>query len=234
MIKHFILIFLSGAGLLACSSVQKVSVHSEPIPVIAENFDKPNFIDSLILPYSDSLDAEMNVVIATLDQSMEKNRPNGLLNNWSADALLNAFALDVTDAPLMSLLNVGGLRNTLNEGDITIGDIFKVMPFDNEVVLVKMPLSSLGLIGDYLKKSGGEPISGAEYSKGELKLVNEATTDFYYILTSDYLLNGGDKMDFFQEKIEFKYVGYLLRDVFIQQAKLQKNLIIKNDNRIQF
>ena len=58
-------------------------------------------------------------------------------------------------------------------------------------------------------------------------------TKYIWVITTDYLANGGDRMDFFQDAVERSDKKTLLRDVFIEEAKTQKNLIVSSENRIQ-
>ena len=236
MLKYIIL-FTVGAGLLACSSVNTISLNSSSSSnsdVLSQG-NEGNVIDSIVAPYREDLEAEMDEVIAYAEQAFEKGRPGGSLNNWSADALLQSQIGNARlSGPIFSLLNVGGLRNTINAGDVTLGDIFKVMPFDNEIVWVEMPVESLTDIAEYLIASGGEPIAGARLKNG--KLVVDGVTDdtkSIWILTSDYLMNGGDKMNFFQQKISVSHSNELLRDAFIRMAKKQKMLIWSDELRIE-
>ena len=233
----FIILFTVGAGLLACSSVNTISLISDDSSnsdVLVQGTNL-NSIDSIIAPYKTDLEAEMNEVIAYAEQSFEKGRPGGSLNNWSADALLQSQIENAKlSGPTFSLLNVGGLRNTINSGDVTLGDIFKVMPFDNEIVWVEMPVESLEEIAEYLIASGGEPIAGAHLKNGKLEVDGvTADTKTVWILTSDYLMNGGDKMNFFQKKISVTHPNELLRDAFIRMAKKQKMLVWSDELRIE-
>jgi hypothetical protein len=59
------------------------------------------------------------------------------------------------------------------------------------------------------------------------------TTQFIWVITTDYLANGGDLMYFFQDAVERLDKKTLLRDVFIEEAKSQKNLIVSSEKRIQ-
>jgi hypothetical protein len=108
------------------------------------------------------------------------------------------------------------------------------MPFENSVVWLRLPISSLDKIEYYLQQSGGEPISNASMMNGKL-MVNGVSenTQFIWVITSDYLANGGDRMDFFQDAVERSDKKTLLRDVFIEEAKTQKKLIVSSENRIQ-
>ena len=240
MIKHFILIFSIGAGLLACSSVNTISVDSNTIsvdsnsvPVTAE-YEEKNKIDSLINPYRIELEDEMLEVIAHAEQDFMKARPNGPLNNWSADAILNSQLIEKkNNLPVLCLLNVGGLRSPINKGVVTLGDIYKLMPFDNEIVWVLMPVNSIHDIEEYINESGGEPIAGIEMEAGEFILKDSMNFDNgFWVLTSDYLFDEGDNMVFFQKYLKVELTGVLMRDAMIMEAKKQKILVWNNDKRI--
>lgn len=232
MLKYFIFSAI-GAGLLACSSVTNITAHSENTSVVDQG-SKANSVDSIITPYRLELESEMLEIIGVAEKDFVKGRPGGSLNNWAADAVLvsqmRAVKLDI---PAISLLNVGGLRNTINKGDVKLGDIFKVMPFDNEVVWVEMPIEVLDEIAIYLTNSGGEPIGGAILKDGKLLIDGiDEKTDRVWIITSDYLLNGGDHMGFFQKRLSVKHTNLLLRDLMIEEVKRQGTLIWNDENRI--
>lgn len=230
-LKSIFYIISVGAGLLACSSASYISASANSISVVEED-SSSNRIDSIISPYRMEMEHEMNEVIGRATVDYVKNRPNSRLNNWAADALLNRFRSQFSSLPVVSLLNVGGLRSTFNTGEITLGDVFKMMPFDNEVVAVKMPRESLKEIAAYLINSGGEPISGMRLENSEINFNEDVASDSFIILTSDYLYNGGDKMNFFRQAIEVNYLNVLLRDVFVDAVKTQGELEIDDSERI--
>lgn len=234
MFKHFS-IFIIGAGLLACSSVNTISVQPETVKLDG-TYTSNSSIDSLIMPYKDSLSIEMNVVIARAETNFVVGRPGSNLGNWVADAIFVNQTKNVRlSMPTFCLLNTGGIRSTLNKGDITLGDMYKLMPFDNEIVWVKLPISVLPEIEKYLIQSGGEPIAGARMIKGKLELGNmRSETIHFWVITSDYLMNGGDKMSFFQKKEEVNLTGKLMRDAMIIEAKEQQVLVEDSLIRINF
>lgn len=232
MLKNIIYLII-GAGLTACSSVNAISVGADSIAV-TDDYQKANGVDSMISPYRLELEKEMLEVIAIAENDFTKSRPNGALNNWSADAILNS--VDNTsfgNTPYFCLLNVGGLRNPLSKGDIVLGDVFKLMPFDNEIVIVELPFSTLGEIAQYLMDSGGEPISNAVLDFNHIDIIGDlGGSDSFYIVTSDYLMNGGDNMIFFENKLSVLHTGILMRDAMIEAVKKQKVLVFNNDERI--
>jgi len=228
-------IFFIGAGLWACSSVNTLSINSKT-EKLTDSYQTNSHIDSLIQPYKDSLSVEMNVVIAESTSDFIVERPGSNLGNWVADAIfVNQTRTVRLSDPVFVLLNTGGLRSSLNKGPITIGDIFKLMPFDNELVWVKLPMSVLPDIQAYLIKSGGEPIANAQMEKGILTLNGgrEGATHFW-VITSDYLKNGGDKMTFFSKAEDVMLTGKVIRNCLIDEAKLQGVLIEDTVKRINF
>lgn len=231
-INYCIILFI-GAGLLACSSYS-VQDHNYKLIAVKGSSTENDKLGKLIKPYSDSLAIEMNQVIAYADTSFIPERPCGNLNNWYASAVLVNQTKTVRLAtPAICLLNFGGIRATINKGDVKMGDIFKIAPFDNMVVWVKMPVSVLPEIANYLMKSGGEPIAGAILEDGQLKIpgLTEETKEII-IITSDYLANGGDKMYFFQKATDISNTGKLMRDCLIEEAQVQVNLNSDHQSRI--
>ncbi len=227
------MILIVGAGLTACSSFSPTKWSYDTMTV-GERSSENNTIDSLISPYRDSIEDDMAEIVARSTVYMEKGRPCSVLNNWVADALLVDQIKELgAENNGMVLLNVGGLRGTLGPGLISKGDMFTLMPFDNEVVWVKMPIAAISAIEKYLRASGGEPIANAQMKNGVLSVnILNPESNTFWIITSDYLMNGGDKMSFFEQKLEVIHTGVLLRDVLMRQAKHEGTLQIDNTCRI--
>jgi 2',3'-cyclic-nucleotide 2'-phosphodiesterase (5'-nucleotidase family) len=229
----FIFIIIIGAGLWACSSVSYHSIKQEVVPVDSL-ITSDHLMDSFIAPFRLDLNAEMNRVLGYSRENLVKHRPNATLNNWVADALLSVRTeIGDTNALVISLLNYGGIRSSISKGPITVGNVYQLMPFDNQVVWVKMPKKSLTEIGAYLDQTGGEAIGGISYIQGEFIYDSlQFNQEYFWVLTSDYLFNGGDKMNFFHEEKEHVLSNLILRDVFINAVIDQDTLHLNADERI--
>jgi len=222
--------------LYSCSS--RVIYYKEKSSLPLYNSIKAtNSIDSIIKPYKDSMEQEMNEVLATSDYDFIAERPSSNLMNWVSGALYaNVLRKVKLDAPSFCLLNFGSLRSTINKGNVTRGDIFKLMPFDNQVVVVQLPTSIIPEIEAYIVKSGGEPMANAKMFNDKLRIAVSATEKnkkYFYVITSDYLLNGGDHMTFFEKNIKVIDPNILLRDALIEEAINQKKLIDVTDPGIK-
>ena len=199
-----------------------------------KNIAADTYISNFIFPYSEEMDIQMNVKIAESKNDFIVTRPGSNLMNWMADAVFsNQTKNKRLSQPTFCLLNTGGIRSSIGKGDVKLKDIYKVMPFDNSIVWVKLPIATLDEISAYLKNSGGEPISNIQMRAGKLVLNPDATTDSFWVITSDYLYHGGDHMDFFEKSLEVIETKTLIRDALIEEAKFQKVLINDPIIRIQ-
>ena len=218
---------------LLFSCTTGIHIESEQIK-LEDHLVSDSSIQSFIAPYTEEMDQQMNQKIAESKNDFIASRPGSNLMNWIADAVfVNQTKTVRLIEPTFCLLNTGGIRSSIGKGDVKLKDLFKVMPFDNTVVWVKLPFRSLDEIASYLVDSGGEPISNATMRNGKLILkgTDQRKANTFWVITSDYLFNGGDHMDFFQESIEVIKTQKRIRDVLIEEAKYQKVLI--NDTIIR-
>jgi 2',3'-cyclic-nucleotide 2'-phosphodiesterase (5'-nucleotidase family) len=159
----------------------------------------------LIAPYKKQIDESMNKVIgkAAKELRCERTDIESPLGNFIVD-LLQYQTAKLYHLPLdLCIVNNGGLRVPIGEGNITVGNIFELMPFENEIVVLTLTgkdlLEILAFEAHYRKTS----FSNTELrftSEGQLvsakiggnKLDVEKT---YKLVTYDYLANGGDGMN---------------------------------------
>lgn len=233
--KNLLLILTLGAGLSACSFGVYKQINAQQLAV-TNTERKENSIDSLIQPYKVELDKEMNQIIGKAFVDFTKTRPNGNLNNLIADILLSTKKeLGIINEQVICLQNFGGLRSTINKGEVTLSDVYKVLPFDNYVVAVKLPASIIPAFIAWMKSSNGHPIAGCKLVKDQLIMNNQKIVEGdFWIITSDYLVNGGDNAVFLAEYLEKKESTLLLRDVVINYIKANPNLLDDNKERIKF
>jgi 2',3'-cyclic-nucleotide 2'-phosphodiesterase (5'-nucleotidase family) len=229
-----LVIVIIGAGLTACSSLYQSTSFQPQLSSIDGSGMNDEKMDSIIAPYTRVLAQEMSQVIGEALLDLSPMRPNSNLGIWSTDLLLE-FAkdsLNMRNEPLIAILNTGGLRASINKGPITVGDMFKVMPFDNSIVLVKIDTSKINSIVDYLFGTISEPIAGFKINKGEFELTVPNDKSYIWVVTSDFLADGGDKMTFFKDPLEIRFSGVLLRDLMISAVKKQQKLNLNVEKRI--
>ncbi len=195
------------------------------------------------LPYKRQLDSSMNTVIGTTEKALTKeyDTPETLLGDFFCEALIQQARLIGVTADFC-LATKGGLRSSLPAGNITVGNIFELMPFENELVTVTLKGSDVRKVIEFIARSGGQPEAGIRMtirSKTALSVsINGQPPDenrIYTMLTYDYLAGGAEHLDFLrglpQQKLQKKVRDALLEYVRNQTAA-GKKINLNTDGRI--
>ena len=176
-------------------------------------------VAALIRPYHDKVTAEMQGVLGTAPVALAKKSGESPLANFVAD-LQRQRAAEVLHEPVpLSVMSNGGLRASLPAGPVTLGNVFELMPFENELVVLDAPAVTVQQLFDYAAHVK-MAISGATYTAtpdGRAQDIRIGGQPFdaalakpYAIAISDYLAGGGDNMVFFKN-IAPRHTGVLLR-----------------------
>jgi len=198
-------------------------------------------------PFKKNLEESlMNTPISYSPETYKKNdgELNSTLSNMFADAtyeisnpVFNKMSGENID---IVLLNNGGIRSIISKGNISEKTAFELMPFENSIVVLELNGLSIIKMIDYLRKVKLQhPISGLQitlnndYSVNEVKIngVSIENEKKYYVATTDYLLEGGDKMYFLAETTKTTDINYKMRDILIDYFKKYDTLKLKSDNR---
>ena len=158
----------------------------------------PAFSD-MIDTYSAQVTAEMDKVVGYCPKAIRKGTPESPLSNLTADALV-WMAEEYYDVKAdVALYNTGGIRAEISAGDLTVGDVYAVYPFDNVLSVATLKGKDLKKLFEYVASSGGLPInkevrmviSGNKVKSVTVngKAINDNQT--YTVATIDYLMNLG-------------------------------------------
>ena len=215
----FLLALAAGAGCQRAAYVP--TAHFVPVtsrPVGKTQAEDPA-IAALIAPYHDRVTAQMTEVLGTAPEPLTKNPGESPLADFVAD-LQRARASKVLGGPIpLGVMTNGGLRAGFAAGPVTLGAVFELMPFENELVVVEAPGPVVQQLFDYAAHVK-MAVSGATYTVtfdglpkdirigGQPFDVNDART--YSIAVSDYLATGGDNMTFFKA-VPMRHTNVLLR-----------------------
>ncbi len=217
--------------LFACKTTYLVQEQKTSNYEINQDFKGDAGIESMIAPYREKLDAEMNQVIGYLETELTKDRPESTLGNFVADAILEV-AQKRYDQPIdFSLPNYGGLRIPyLNAGEVVLGDMFELMPFDNMLVIAQIDGKIAQQLFEHIADLRGWPVSsGVQMSIDTLQqqhsfLINGEPIDpnkTYRFCVSDYIANGGDKCSFLIDQ-KRDDLNLLFRDALIEYVQSKK------------
>lgn len=178
--------------------------------ILSSDVPEVEAVNEIIAGYQADLDAQMEEVIGQCASDIAWSSPlvrtqESPLGNLAADALR-----DYCDADI-AIQNGGGIRAGLTAGDVTVGDIFAMLPFDNKVTLVEVTGQTVwdalenGVSG-YPDTYGQFPqVSGIHYTfdgskpAGE-RIVSVTLPDgtpldmdgWYTLACNDFMCGGGD------------------------------------------
>lgn len=175
-----------------------------------------------------------------------------LLGDFMADAMLT-YRKNTSDTADFALINAGGIRATIDTGEITRGEVLTSFPFGNSIVEIKLKGEDLwkvleGIVTGVNLENGEEVTSFFQVSQGikvqynpennnNSKLVSVKIADKdldnsteYNIVTLDFLAGGGDNI--FTSTTDF--VSLDTQDVVLTQYVQAKSPVdIKLDGRIE-
>lgn len=230
----------------SCTSSTHIVKYNDALIAIDSIQKGDSLMSSEITPYKIQADKIMNEVLAYSDQVLKGGQPEGLLGDFMSDLILQKAKSRCAETCSvdMCILNNGGMRNPLPKGNITRGNVFQLMPFENEMVVLTMNGSDLKDILNFIANKGGIPVAGLR-----MKIKNQMPSDVlignksfdenksYTIVTSDYLANGGDNMTFFAKASKKLILGVKIRDAIIdylmKETRNGNSVNVKADGRIQ-
>lgn len=163
------------------------------------------------------------------------------LNNLVTDAMRWRGEAD------LAFTNYGGIRANIKQGPITRADIFRVLPFGNQIVVFQASGRLIKQILEAKVRGGsrGLAVSGARV------VVNKSLPDrqrvvwvevggqpldpdrTYRVATTDYLMEGNSGLGMLAQipREQVAYTGILLREAVIEYIRRNSPLEIRTDGR---
>lgn len=244
--KHFVITATLLLSLACKESVPKLrNIEGQRIQVNYASSPKDS-VENVIAPYRQRINQVLDSVLAYAPIAISKK--DGTLNSPAGNLMADIVMQEVN--PVFKartgknidfvLLNFGSIRSIISPGNISERTAYEVMPFENSVVIAQLDGKAVRAMVSFLIKAGvPHPIAGIQIivdKDKSLQAVNIQGKPFdenktYYVATSDYLIGGGDKMDFLKEYISLTYSDYLIRNTLIDYFKKTDTLTAATDKR---
>ncbi len=210
-----------------------------PIPVDASIAPDPAF-EAKVQEYRGPIEQLRATVIGQAAVRLNGDRADVRsketnLGNLIADAML---AKTRPDGSQVAIMNGGGIRASINEGDVTVGEVLEVLPFGNTVARVDLTGAQLkealengvsrvetgegrfpqvgGLRFTYnpAAPAGSRVVSVEVRQNGAYVPVDPAAT--YRVVTNNFMLTGGDGYAVFTQGANKLDTGFILADVVME------------------
>ncbi len=210
----------SGVVTEATGDVHLIDASVEPDEKVAAR------VEELAGPIEELKTKVVAETVSSIDGSRESCRAGECqMGNLVTDAML---ARTQNQGVQFAITNGGGLRASIDEGDVTMGEVLEVLPFQNTLATFELSgadvLASLESGVSAIEEGAGRfpQVAGLRYSfdpsiaPGEGRISNvEVRTDdewtpldpdaTYLIATNNFMRNGGDGYALFAEKGENAY-----------------------------
>ncbi len=210
--------------------------------------DKPedDGMKAFIADYDARFSKEMDVIVCRALQDFSADnirREENAMADMISDAMRAATDSDV------AFFNGGNFRAGIDSGEVTFGDLYAVLPYDNFLMKVPMSgerlLSILEYAGLQYGDGGFPQVSGLRLQYEDMELVSALIlrdgeyveidpAAEYTFLTTDFLAIGGDGFPMDEDPYGPGYTGKEQRSAFAQWASQQRELSYETDGRIIF
>lgn len=229
------LLVLSGCRSTA-PAVQAPATSTATHVIVSDSVGVDAAIEAVVATYRQRLQEKVGEVIGTAAGSFRTGKPEGALGNLAADALLAAASPYNAQ---IALTNNGGLRVPIEEGPVTVGDLYELMPFENKLAMLTLTGVQVDTLVQQLARIGGEPVAGISFviSGGRASDVRVGgqrvnPTGTYRLATSDYLAGVGGSLSVLQQARR-EETPVLLRDAFIEYIRKAGTIRPMLDGRIR-
>jgi len=250
--------FLLGTGLFlfyglcfftSCQSGYKI--HTINVSVVKMDSTWDSSLDrhtvSLIDLYKAMLDSTMNSVIGKSAIPMPVERPESLLPNLVVDVMRDAATSVLGKSVDIGLLTMGGIRTILSEGDITVGNVYEILPFENSLCVLTLKGSVVKLLMENIATTGGEAVSNVRLTISGTNQIRSALVGgkpieddrLYTLATINYLAEGNDRMTALTQCESRRCFDEItIRDLFMDYVKKQtvagRSLTSRIEGRVIF
>ena len=195
----------------------------------------------IVKPYKHSVDSVMMPFLGVSRTAMSAGRPESLLGNWAADVMVETSTATGLERADLGVVNVGGLRNNMPEGNVRRGDVMLISPFQNNVVVTEMKGSDLQQLMCDIAAVHGEAVSSSvrlvitKDGKRVSATIGGQPIDpmrTYRLATIDYLLDGNDKLYSMKRHGKVYPMNMLSRDAMSEYIIKTKVIDSKLEGRI--
>ncbi len=255
VVKHFVLL-LTFTAVISCAEKKYVitKIEGKEIGITVANSEvigsseseQAQQIENFIKPYRDKIDADLSAVLSNAKESIDKSGEwQTPMGNFLADITFEksdkVFQMREKKAIDICLLNHGGIRSIISKGNVTARTAYEIMPFENSAIVIGLKGEQILEIVTYIiSEKKPHPLKGLTFTidknnQPKSIMINGKTLDdskVYYVVTSDYLSNGGDNMIFFKKGVEKYNLDYKLRNIIIDYFKENKTIVPNKDIRI--
>ena len=196
-------------------------------------------VTSLLSEYSEDYRLRMGAPIAQAGTVITHTYPESSLGNLIADAMRFRATRHMREFIHASVLEDGSIFMFLDEGVITRGDLIEMLPYESELIVVKLNGDKILQLAEEMAAREIKVMSGMRLTKSpnglQSVLIDRSTADpdqTYWVATSDWLANGNGPFPALWDASERVETGLFIRDVVEEAISLQRMVSPVLDQRV--
>ena len=213
----------------------KVINYSDRLILLGPNVKEDAEIKSIIDAHKKLMDDRLKEVIGRTEIFLDGTRSSVRSGQNTNLGRLIAYNMASGSGSDVAMINGGSIRESLKDGNITLSDVYTVLPFPNTIVTMALKgkdlIAVLEKSAELEQGSGGKlQTFGIQYKmeNGQVKIEDIRGKGFdpeatYTVAINDFLASGGDGYTVFKERGKNCYDSSLLvSDLLIDYIKSKK------------
>lgn len=225
-----IALLIGSIALTGCCHYRIVQVTASHIPVDQRaDAIQDSTLTRFIEPYKVLAGKTANEVIGYAEQDMNPGYPGypeSLLGNFFCDVML-AYSRQLSANRVdFAVTNPDGLRKPILKGNITTGNIYELMPFENTLAVLDLKGTDVQALADSIASHQGGPVAGIRFGIKNNKAVNVMIEDkpldtnaTYRVAANDYIAAGNDHFAALTKAVKAETFPESLRNIIIDWIK---------------
>ncbi|KAK0650050.1 Metallo-dependent phosphatase-like protein [Cercophora newfieldiana] len=228
--------------------------HGAPINLTNQTKQEPELqaqVDAWRAPFEEEMAKVVGQTNVVLDQTTCRVQ-ECLLGDFIADAMV--ASRPKADMPTFAFMNGGGVRATIDEGEITLGEVLTAFPFGNSIVEVVITgeqlWKSIEGIVSAVSQTNGKPVTSFMQVSREMAITYDPSSPVgsrlvsvtiegktldrnadYRMITIDFLAKGGD--NFFDPPFPNPATLKLLDEALVDYIAALSPIDVALDGRIK-
>ena len=176
----------------------------------------------LLIDAQPQMAAVKEVICYSPKEILRSTRPQNELSNLIVDRVMIKTA-EVTGKKVdAGIVNFGGIRVDLPQGNVLLDDILSMLPFENYLCYVQLRGRDLRALYKQFAQSGMQAVGGVELTIKDKELVDVNVggkplddNALYGLATIDFLLDGGDDIFCARNAVDLVMTETLVRDALL-------------------
>lgn len=187
--------------------------------------------------------AKVKEVVGYSPEALRKGYPESKLSNWAVDIIMEQTQ-KISGKPVhLGILNFGGIRANMPEGDVILDDMKSMFPFKNQIVYIEMMGSEVRKILEQMAAGRFQVLGGVKVVAEDGKLISAEVAGapiddqkVYGVATISFLLRGGDGLSLEEsaisvQNLDVDIIEAVMAHVYAEKAA-GRPLTAKLDGRV--